>query len=151
MIIFQYFNCIGGIFNCCKFFCRYYISILQLYRWNIEREAHLDIKHTYFNTSTVSVEFFFIKIVFIFFFISILQLYRWNFVSSLFLPGYTLFQYFNCIGGIDNSISIAFISLRFQYFNCIGGILSIYSISPQQYLFQYFNCIGGINDLQTLF
>ena len=33
-----------------------------------------------------------------------------------------VFQYFNCIGGIEDEILMLYGVRSFQYFNCIGGI-----------------------------
>ena len=98
-LIFQYFNCIGGIEKKKTNFKRCYISILQLYRWNAQRGVFIAwlIKFQYFNciggiiliqiplvlflnfnTSTVSVECTLRAKCRNIWNISILQLYRWN-------------------------------------------------------------------------
>ena len=79
--LFQYFNCIGGIYSCTFHPFIYIVSILQLYRWNKYSSILSNKLSLCFNTSIVSVEF---------------KLF------PCFFPKHPQFQYFNCIGGIQD-------------------------------------------------
>ena len=121
---FQYFNCIGGILLFqIKKQQNLRVSILQLYRWNV-----LGI----FPLSIIS-------------FVSILQLYRWNTALLLQKMIFQKFQYSNCIGGIKhkklqvnvlNGFNTPIVSV--EYF--------IFIIQKNYKKFQYSNCIGGIEN-----
>ena len=121
--LFQYFNCIGGIFpTAIPWTCIILVSILQLYRWNLSTFISFVSSHN----------------------VSILQLYRWNPFAIFKAFKHTAFQYFNCIGGMWLQ------GLFGCIINCFNTSTVSVEFSPQQYLgpalslFQYFNCIGGI-------
>ena len=124
--MFQYFNCIGGIILLIvETKKEVFVSILQLYRWNFLTFKLCSIfSQLSFNTSTVSVEFFASKqgttrpII-----VSILQLYRWNVylkAGNTFLTSVSILQLYRW--NIFLQLLVENISL-FQYFNCIGGMV----------------------------
>ena len=124
ILLFQYFNCIGGIHNRPWRFCSYCkVSILQLYRWNdlAKKRIRSLAEFQYFNciggmTILIMAEqkMYIVSILQLYRWnkktthinylsskVSILQLYRWNELKGKYLQNLTEeFQYFNCIGGI---------------------------------------------------